>query len=80
MTSVVSQASQAEGEDETETVVTGLFSTPTVGAFKLKVKRGKKSKKAYSAGNPRGQATEGALGPYALSCVVYGAPLLCIRG
>ena len=37
--SVVIPASQAEGEDETETVVTGLFSTPSVGPFKLKGKK-----------------------------------------
>ena len=38
---VVTPAGQVEGEDETETVVTGLFSTQTVGRFKLKGKRGK---------------------------------------
>ena len=78
--SVVTPAGQAEGEDETETVVTGLFSTPTVGALKLKGKRGKKTETAYSAGNPWGQASEGALGPHALSCGVHAVPLLCIRG
>ena len=42
--SVVTPAGQAEGEDKTETVLTGLFYTPTVGAFKLK---GKKRGKTY---------------------------------
>jgi len=34
--SVVTPASQAEGEEETKTFVAGLFSTPTVGAFEHK--------------------------------------------
>ena len=48
--SVVTLTGQAEGEDETETVVTGLFSTPTVGAFKFKGKKGGKTYCKHAVG------------------------------
>ena len=80
MISVVTPAGQAEGEDETETVVTGLFSTPTVGAFKLKGKKREKLRRLTVPVIPRGQTSEEALGPHALPCGVYAVPLLCIRG